>query len=274
MGGIQRRTTRRQRHVATGVAAGVAAVVLVVGGGFVAVATLSTTEAADAGPGPSPTGRAFVDGGDVGKPAAGTRLVGVGRVAVAVPDGWEDGEARCNGVRRDDGWHRVAQACVGRGRTAPAVAVSTGETIDFAGLEPAGQVGGHRLVATPATCSTGDPVVCGQSFGVPDLDAYFSVSIPHGPQAGRRGYGAPLRQVDAIRGSLRVLAEDRVAVPYRTPDHAATKLRAALTALGLSVKINRLTCPPTASCFGGAVNIEPEPGTVVPAGSTVTLDVM
>jgi hypothetical protein len=203
-------------------------------------------------------------------PPAGTRYVGIGQVAVAVPEDWSDGDASCNAPMRDTVFFPYGQDCVGMFHSVSSLAISAVRMNDgFAGgMTPDGRVGGHRVVARPnsAMCMVGTgPEACLQSFGVPDLHAYFSVRVPRDePEA--------LDRVKAIRDSLRVLPDGQTAVPFLSAG-SLDDWRAALQDAGLAVRVDHHSCPPTGNCVGGVVSTTPAPGNVVPTGSIVTIDV-
>lgn len=251
------RAARRRRRRAI-VAGATATVAVVVGAGVIG------TQALNAGP---------RRGDDlVAAPTPGTRLVGTGQVAVAIPAGWADGQASCNSPVKDTAFFPWPQDCVGLDRYVSSVAITSGEFTEtgtrLSDLEPAGQVEGHQVVANQATCPVGQGESCGQVFGIPDLDAYFTVTIP------AEEAGGAINQIDAIRNSLTVLPDDQTTVPFVAPGASVSQMRAALEAAGLAAAVNQQTCPPTASCKIGVLGTTPAAGSVVPAGSTVTINVM
>jgi hypothetical protein len=110
--------------------------------------------------------------------------------------------------------------------------------------------------------------VCSEVFGVPDLHAYVTVTVP-------RGQGTePYRRIDAIRTSLTVLPSEQTAVPFVTPGSGLVAYRTALDAAGLHTKVRVDRCPALASCGMGVSGTEPAAGRVVPAGSTVAVVVV
>jgi hypothetical protein len=203
----------------------------------------------------------------------GTRYVGIGQVVVAVPMGWSDGAASCNSPRRDTVYFPWPQDCSpGSFRSVSSVAISSVPMNDgFAGgMTPDGSANGHEVVArpNPARCLPGTgPETCVQSFGVPDLDAYFSVRVP-------RDQSGSLDQVKAIRDSLRVLPAGQTAVPFVTPGSSLEAWEGALRDAGFAVRVKHSTCPPNAFCLSGVLGTEPAAGNVAPTGSTVTIEVL
>lgn len=202
--------------------------------------------------------------------AAATRLVGIGHVAVAVPASWEENDASCNSPIRDTTYFPWPQDCIGPHRLVSSVAITalppSRSVGGFPNLTADGEVQGHQVVASQATCSPGQGESCRQTFGVPDLRAYFSVTIPQDD-------GNALDEVRAIRESLTVLPPDQVAVPYLFRP-SVKKMRDTLLEAGLSVKIVREPCPPNADCGFGVSGTTPAAGRVVRLGSTVTIVVV
>lgn len=245
---------RRRRALAGGVAAAAA---LVVAGGV--------------------AGAQLLDGGQSGGTAAGpapgatTRLVGIGRVAVGVPASWDENAASCNSPIRDTTYFPTPQDCIGPLRLVSSVAITSlppsRSVAGFPDLTADGEIGGHQVVASPATCSPGQGESCRQTFGVPDLDAYFSVTIPQDEPGGALG------EIRAIRESLTILPQDQVAVPF-VFQPSLKEARAVLQRAGLDVEVLRTPCPAGADCGFGVMGSTPAAGRVVPLGSTVTIDVM
>jgi hypothetical protein len=249
---VQRgRATRRRRRILTAAAA---LVVVVAGGAVVGGVMQSRPDSA------------------VTAAPAGTRWAAIGRVAVAVPDGWADGAATCNQPTRDTVFFPYPQDCLGIGHASvSSVALTSGaftETLTrLNGLQPQGRVDGHQVVAGPTDCGT-QGQSCVEVFGVPDLHAYVTVTVP-------RGDGTQaLDTIEAIRTSLTVLPEGESAVPFVTPESDLARYRAALEAAGLQVDVHQVACPDTAFCGYGVRGTTPAAGRVVPAGSTVRVDVL
>jgi hypothetical protein len=105
-------------------------------------------------------------------------------------------------------------------------------------------------------------------FGVPDLHAYVTVTVPRDPGS------EPFRRIDAIRTSLTVLPSGQAAVPFVAPGSGLAGYRTALDAAGLHAKVRVDRCPALASCGTGVWGTQPAAGRVVPAGSTVTVVVV
>jgi hypothetical protein len=203
---------------------------------------------------------------DVVTPPAGTRLAAIGRVAVAVPAGWADGAATCNAPTRDTVFFPYPQDCLEiRHRSVSSVALTT--DIQQKGLVPTGRVNGHRVVAGPTSCRSDpnpDPA-CVEVFGVPDLHAYFTVTVP------RADGTAPFDVIDGIRQSLTVLPVGQTAVPFVTPESGLAGYRATLEASGLHGEVRTVPCPDNAFCVPEVWGTSPAAGAVVPAGSAVRI---
>jgi hypothetical protein len=205
-------------------------------------------------------------------PPPGTRYVGIGQVVVAVPEAWPVESGPCDPPRRTSVffYYPADFICAAPSRpNVSSVQISAVPMNDgFVGrMTPDGEVGGHQVVSrpNPAICMPGEgQEACVQSFGVPDLHAYFSVRIP-------RDQSGALDQVKAIRDSLTLLPAGQTAVPFVTPGSSVEIWRRALEDAGFEVRVNRSTCPANAFCAGGGIT-EPAAGNVARKGSLVTLD--
>ncbi len=209
-----------------------------------------------------------------------TRSVGIGSAYVAVPSDWGSNQASCNTPIRDTYYFPHPQDCAaGVNPRVPSVAIATGAFpeagIRLDRLRPAGELDGHEVLETSATCELSDPGACTQTFAVPDLDAYFHVT------AWSDDGGSEV--VRTIRESLTLLDDGETIVPFTPqprerrlldPHGTETEVVTAIKAAGLSVEIERTTCPDTANCMVGVTGIEPAVGTVVPTGSKVTVTVI
>lgn len=251
---------RRRRTLITGAAA---ATILTIGGGAVATQTIMGPE------GQRGNDSLIADGSD--RSGNGdTRSVGIGGAYVAVPSNWGSNQASCNTPIRDTYYFPYPRDCVaGVNPRVSSVAIATGAFpeagIRLNRLRPAGELDGHEVLETPATCELSEPGACTQTFAVPDLDAYFHVTV-WSDDGGSE-------VVRTIRESLAPLDAGQTIVPF-TPHGTETEVMAAMKAAGLSVEIERTTCPDTANCMAGVTDIEPAVGTVVPTGSTVAVTVL
>ncbi|WP_180936066.1 PASTA domain-containing protein [Nocardioides ungokensis] len=254
-----RAAKRRQRRTAVGSVA--AATVLTLGVGALGTQVLGGGQQDHSG---------MVADGTV----PGTRLVGIGHVAVAVPTSWADNAASCNG-RFEGTVYFGPQGCV-RERTwqvsSVAIATHAYSETPLDDLQSAGRMDGHQVVENAPNClqafstsgNTGS-TQCMQTFAIPDLDAYFAATV--------LGDNAESR-LAAIRRSLTVLPDDQVTVPYVKPGSTPDDARAALEKAGLASKVATVACLPNAYCGGGVTGVEPGFGSVVPTGSAVTVTVL
>jgi hypothetical protein len=247
-GRVARRRTRRR--YAVGVAA---VVVLALGGGVLGAGAVRDRHSG------APAA--------VEPPDANHRLVGIGQVVVAVPRGWADNPATCNNPYKDTAFFPYGQDCFLGGRYVSSVAITSETNSRTSGLVPDGDIGGHQVVSNRATCPVGQGESCSQVFGVPDLDAYFTVRVPEDTT------GGAINLISGIRDSLTVLPATQTAVPFFTPGTTVEYAQRSLEAAGLSVVVNHRTCPPNAFCISGLTSM-PTAGSVVDVGSTVVLDVM
>ncbi|WP_166389516.1 PASTA domain-containing protein [Nocardioides ochotonae] len=199
----------------------------------------------------------------------GMRAVGVGGAAIAVPSDWRSNHVSCGTPLSDTYYSPVSRDC--KSGTTPlvsSVAMATELPEELAGpdlLSPAGEIRGHEIRVSAAVCFQSDPGVCAQTFAVPDLDAYFHVTV--------RSTDGGEELVRTIRESLRVLEPDQRVVPFMAAE-SQTEVVSALEAAGLAVQIDRTTCPPTARCGPGVTRMDPPSGSVVPAGSSIVVRVV
>lgn len=257
---------RRQRR--TFIAGVAAATLLVIGGGAVATQAILGTGGQRGDDSPVANGPNDADGSNQSLNDA-TRPVGIGGAYVEVPAEWGSNDASCNTPIRDTYYFPYGQDCqAGVTPRVSSVAIATGEfteaDIRTDRLRSAGELDGHEVLESPATCELSDPGLCTQTFAIPDVYAYFHVAVwsdDGGDEV-----------VHEIRESLTLLDTDQTIVPF-TPYGTETQVVAALEDAGLPVQIVRTSCPPTADCLAGVTGIEPAVGTVVPTGSNVTVTV-
>lgn len=250
---------RRQRR--TVIAGTVAATVLIIGGGAVATQVVNPT---------SDTNHQNMTAAQALDSPPGTRLVGLGRVVVAVPDGWAANYASCNTPIRDTYYFPYPQDCQsGIHPDVSSIAISTTENAEATpvvfDLQRDGTVDGYDVRSSGLICTPGQGESCYETFGIPDLDTWFTVRVPRSDNA--------TDTIEAIRDSLRVLPEDYTTVPfipYGTEQQVTTAMREA----GLTTEIEYTTCPATADCVTGVSDITPAVGTALPADSTVTITVL
>lgn len=270
----------RRRRRRTLVAGLVGASLLVLGGGAVAAPAISGhSESGDArvADGTDQTDRA--DEADRVDPAVGDvegmRFVGIGGASIAVPSGWRSNHVSCGTPLSNTYYSPGSRDC--KSGTSPrvsSVAMSTEHAEYLPGpdaLSPAGEIRGHEIRVSATVCFQSDPGVCTQTFAVPDLDAYFHLTV-QSPDGGEE-------LVRTVRESLRVLEPDQRVVPYLAGYELAgyeteTEVVSALEAAGLAVQVERTTCPPTARCGPGVTGLEPPAGSVVPAGSDILVTVL
>lgn len=252
---------RQRRTLIAGIAA---ATLLVIGGGAVATQAITGTD------GQRGDDTLIADGSDP-TVDGDTRFVGIDGAYVTVPANWGSNDASCNTPIRDTYYFPYGQDCqVGIHPRVSSVAISAEgpqvEGVQFNGrLRPADELGGHEVLESPTTCELSDPGACTQAFAIPDMDAYFYVTV----WSDDGGHEA----VRQIRESLTLLDTDQTIVPF-TPYGTEPQVVNALEEAGLDVEVERTTCPPTASCLPGVTDIEPAVGTVVPTGSNVTVTVL
>jgi hypothetical protein len=245
---------RRRRR---GVAAAAAAVLVIAGGAYAGQAALRPDHR-------EPTADPDVARPTTVGPPAGTRWAGIGRVVLAVPEGWSDGRVRCNQPIADTVYFPadVSRSCRIVGPFS-SLAISDhpfdlGDTREHTD----GEVAGHPVLVAANACADIAIATCSADVSVPELGAYFRITI-HGRRASQR--------VEELRETLTALPDDQVAIP-----DAPTRLdeaKAALESAGLEPDVQMRTCGAMDLCLMRPW-IDPAPGRVVPVGTTVTINVM
>lgn len=251
----------RRRRRRTAVAGTVAVTVLVIGGGAVAGQLVGIADEST---------REDVATADALEPPAGTRLVGLGRVAVAVPDDWDANAASCNTPLRDTYYFPHPQDCQSAVQPeVSSIAISTGQDAGTTPLLPDiqrdGTVGGHDVLSSGVICTPQRGEPCFEVFGIRDLDVWFTVRVPRGESAADT--------IEAIRDSLTVLPGGYTTVPF-VPYGTEAQVAEATEEAGLSVDVEYIDCPDTGLCVDGVSDISPAVGTALTTGSTVTVTVI
>jgi hypothetical protein len=248
---------RRRRLVVTLVTVAVAVMLI---GGTVLASTLGG--AADPGPparsSPSPT---------VTPP--GTRLVGAGHAAIAVPKEWGTNKALCGVPQQDTVVIDVAaiEACLPRRpRRVDSVEIRTGPPPFYYHADETTVIDGVPAERQKTACSPGGRPVCTGIIYLPSLGVMF-IADSSTSQA----------EVDRILSWIRIVP-DLVAVPgvdkIRTDEQGGARAtyvdvlhRASLTA-----EIRAKTVP--GSPAGYILAVSPAPGTMVQPGTVVTVTVV
>jgi hypothetical protein len=252
---------RRQRALAA-TALGAAAVLAVIGG----TAVLATP-----GVGPQePRPPAASDGPAPVPP--GTRLVGLGSVAIAVPEEWGTNETRCGTPQKDTVVINVGavDACA----TARPEGVESVELVqdeprfDFR-ADSTFHIDGEEAQRQRTTCTRdtiGGVRVCSGTVYFPALATWFRAESSTGPE-----------EVDRLLDQVRVDPE-RVGVPTFQPlavssqGRSGEKYAARLTEAGFEVEVQ--TRKISAAKPGYVLDASPAPGTMLPPGSSVTITVI
>jgi hypothetical protein len=254
-----RAAKRRQRRAV--IAGTAAATTLIVGGG--AVATQVINSGAD-------TNRQDITAAQGLDVPPGTRLVGLGRVAIAVPDEWAANAASCNTPIRNTYYFPHPQDCQIAARPGvSSVAISTAENAPnmprVPDIQRDGTVDGYDVLSSGLICTSRQSASCLEAFGIPDLDAWFTVRVPRSDDA--------TDTTEAIRDSLRVLPNDYTTIPF-VPYGTEEQVTAAMREAGLAAEVEYAECPANANCVSGVTGVEPAIGTAMRDGSTVTLTVL
>lgn len=254
------RVAARRRRLGLGASA---AVLLIVGGGLAAALTYDG-DRLERTPDPTSESTAMTD------PPPGTRWVGIGRVVIAVPADWSDGETWCNQPTADTVYFPTdaSRSCKIVGPYS-SLAISDhpfdGPTV--AEATPDGQVGGHDVEVTGHNCAEPNPMTCSLDIAVPALEAYFRLTL-HGANV--------YEDLEAMRGTITVLPDDQVAMPdvpllvSRRSQYAETIV--ALELAGLEPVVQDYGCMRSIVC-ADRTGVEPPPGHVVPVGTRITVTV-
>ncbi len=110
------------------------------------------------------------------------KQAGLNGVSVSIPDTWCSDEARCEAPARVGTAVSMFWSCDPDDPSrSSSVALFDGSQAGaksrLGDLRPAGQVGGYKVLASTAVCQLSAPGRCSQGFGVPDLNAWFLVTV-------------------------------------------------------------------------------------------------
>lgn len=253
---------RRRRRALAATALGGAAIVAVIGG-----TALVTTP----GVGPQEPRPPAASGGPTLAPA-GTRLVGLGHVAIAVPEEWGTNQTQCGTPQKDTVVINVGviETCaIGRPETVESVEIVQGEPrFDFR-VDSTIEIDGEEAQRQRTTCSRdtfGGVRVCSGTVYFPAHGTWFRAESSTSPD-----------EVDRILEQIRVDSE-RVGVPafqplaVQTQGRSGDKYAARLTELGFDVEVQ--TRKIAAGKPGYVLDASPTPGTMLPPGSSITITVI
>ncbi|WP_328320860.1 PASTA domain-containing protein [Kribbella sp. NBC_00382] len=204
-----------------------------------------------------------------------TRLVGLGHVAIEIPDEWGTNQASCGTPQRDtvliNGW--MTQLCavprpagvesveVGDGEPGPAYRYGFVPDEEF-------QIDGVRAQRQRTTCrpNPGGPQVCRGIVYLPSTGVWFAVES-----------STSAATVDSILRRI-VLIPSRVGVPEqhgvtsKDDGSSGRKYADLLRGLGLRVRTETVNSPNYTP--GELLKVEPFPGTMLPLGAAVTITVV
>lgn len=204
-----------------------------------------------------------------------TRLVGLGHVAIEVPDGWGTNQARCGTPQVDtvlvNGW--MTQLCaVARPAGVESVEVGDGEPgpVYKYGFTPDEQfqIDGVRAQRQRTTCQpTADgPPVCRGIVLLPSTGVWFSAES-----------STSAAEVDRILERIVVLP-DRVGVPEQygvtSKDDGSSGGKYADLLRGLGLRVVTKTVNSPGYTPGELLKVEPFPGTMLLHGAKVTITVV
>lgn len=243
---------RRRRTVAVSVAS--AAAVAAAAGGTALVAIPGTSP--DTSPGGVP---------------AGMRLVGLGHVAVAVPEQWGTNQLRCATPQQDTvviDLGSIPMCLALRPAGVESVQVASGAPpFDFHADETS-EVDGVRAERQRTSCTApfGGVTTCSGTVFLPSLGVWF-----------RAESSTDAGEVDRLLERI-LIVPDRVGVPefHTAPlqdaqGRSGQKYAGALTELGLEPQIQ--TRKSAGAPTGAILAVSPAPGTMLMPGQTVTITV-
>ncbi len=265
----------RRRRTGVGVIVAAASIVAVVGG----AAAVSSLGGEDDRQGNGDVAPA-TDGPTTTAIPDGMRLVGIRSVGIAVPEEWGTNKTRCGTPTKDtvivdEGV--VCLALVPRPADVESVKLYEGRWFEFGeeevtinGFEQNG-LSGQRIATTCAEGGQfGDEPTCRSAVYLPDQDVTF---IAESSSADAR------EKVDQILSRIQPIPDGLVAVPGTSEilygrngqENSGTLYTSLLQESGLQVTIvAELRAAMTPDFILG---VEPGPGTVLPAGSEVTITV-
>ncbi|GCD88991.1 PASTA domain-containing protein [Nocardioides sp. LS1] len=197
----------------------------------------------------------------------GFRLAGAGEVLVPVPEDWPvlvggcadpsvpalvyetvaDQGTKCyGGVHPPVSTITVLEPHSGLEDAAPNGLHPTGETVE-----------GHAIVANETICELPSTPVCTQTFGLPDFDSYFTVTLVERESAD---------DMTELRTGMRLVPRGWTTVPFVQNTYPPSPVDGALEAAGLQVRTTQEPHPYDAGSF---LRTQPPLGTAVRRGSTV-----
>lgn len=264
--GAQR--SSRRRLVAAGVAA--AAVVAVVGGTALA-----------GGLGGSDDGRG--DGGDVVAPdegftpPPGTRLVGIGHLAVAVPEEWGTNETQCGTPQKDTvvvDQGAICLALVPRPADVESVELMGGDVPPEGATTDPVDIDGRDAELTPVECQTGPEAVergevCRARLYVPGQKASVVLSSSSADAEAR--VREMVSWVHWVDGLIAVPGFQSIDLEHQDDD-AGEHYRRELDAHGLVARTVTEQRPGMKP--GYVLDVDPGPGTMLAPGSVVAVTVV
>jgi hypothetical protein len=261
--------TRRRRRRATVVSLATAAAVVAVVGGVSWISSPGTSPKSPAAPAASaPTGT----GTGIGPVPAGMRLVGIGRVAVAVPEAWPTNKENCGTPMEDTimidrgGMNQCQQP-----RPSGVESVELTEHVPWYGFhsDETIVIGGVPAKRQRTVCiddkNRGD-ATCSGAVYFPSLNVWI-----------RADSSDEASEVDRLLGKIRIVA-DRAGVPGfqgispDRPERSAAIYVNKLRGMGLKAVIKPR--PDDHVARGTIWAVSPAPGTMLSAGETVTVTVV
>ena len=200
------------------------------------------------------------------QPPAGTRLIGLGRAVVAVPQAWGMQETHCGQPTQDTVYFAEgsARSCLVNqtGIASLAIARVDSSTLGKVTRTAAAsrKVNGVIVLSSAVVCETSQSRGCAVSLVVPSEKAMFTLRVPRGQVA----RGAPLAE---FRESLRILPVGYTTVPFVEYGVSVDHAQQLLAASGLRSESPDVDFPHYAT------GTEPPAGTVVAFDDVVMLTI-
>ncbi len=251
---------RRRRTVAVCLAAAVAVVAAAGGTALLVRPDAGETEAPTASTSP-------------GVALPGTRLVGVGHVAVAVPKEWGTNDQRCGTPQTDTvivDLAAITYCLIARPAGVESLHLASGKPLLFEfHTDYAIEVDGVAAERQRTSCTDqaiSDVIVCSGAVRIPSLDVVFRAeSSTNAAEVDRM-----LERITIIPDHVGVPAFRILSVEGRGP--SGEKYAGVLRDLGLKPKIQTTKSPSYDP--GQVMAVSPIPGTMVPVGATVIVTVV
>lgn len=199
-------------------------------------------------------------------PPEETKYVGVGRAAIAVPQEWDYSSTNCAQAGSDSYFFPDDAGCPRAelaARTSFLVIVDSEHRLPNVTriVEP---VDGRKTRMSDVEC---DRDGCGRYIWMPGLEAGFRVWVANADD-GREGLDRMVASLTVVEPGVRPVPDTDV--HQRNERQVTSDLYLA----GLTADLTYVECPPNWDCAPGVTSVQPAPGTLVPVGSAVRVEVL